>query len=281
MSVKGCTTCFIPSLGARKVCVIILSAAVCGIEITKEDITCTSRCCRDAGHCSIVGCNYVVLLNATAVGIKGYVVGVNIPRGIEGCCCCAIPIVNALHTFIVILRSLTVRLGEVSCESITCASRSGCRRHCSCKCCINGVCTACTVLFIKRNGYGVSNPLCVKRSVFCLIPNLYACHCAIVILNTFCIIVTVEGISCIGVRCGSFRHSRAEGCGNGVSTTVRAVSIKSYGVGVGFPLCIQGDNITLRCRKVENLVCVIIRCTCSVGVCSPANKGISNSRKEI
>ena len=194
---------------------------------------------------------------------------------------CNIEVASTLHVFIVILCSLSVRCGEVTCKGITNFCRSSRRRHSRCKSCIYSVRTIRTTLFIKGYRNGVSNPLCVKRSIFCLIPNLYACHGAIVVLNALGIVITIKGISCIRIRCDSFRHCRAKGCGNRVSTTIRAVSVESYDVGVSFPLRIQSDNITLCCCKVENLVCVVIRCTCSVGVCSPTNKGISNSRKKI
>ena len=274
-------TRLIPGFCARKICVVILGAAVCGIKVTKEDITCTSRSYHDAWHNRIICCCYIILINSSTVCIEGNAIGVYCPVCIKRSSGCNVKVANALHTFIVILCSLAVRCGKVTCKCITDFGRSSCRRHSRCKGCIYNVRTIRTALFVKGYRNGVCNPLCVKCSIFCLIPNLHACHRAIVVLNTLCIIITIEGISCIRIRCDSFRHSRAEDCGNGVSATIRSVPVKCYAISVSFPLCIQGDNITLRCRKVENLVCVIIGHTCSVGVCGPTNKGISNSRKEI
>ena len=270
-----------PSVCTRKVCVVILRSTTKCIIVAKEDVSYTSRNCSNARHNCIISSGHIILIYSSTVCIEGNVVGVNIPCSIEGCCRRAIPIVNVLHAFVVILRSLTVRLGEVSCESITCSRRCGCYGHRRSKGCINSICATCAVLLVKRYGYGVSNPLCIKCSVFRLVPNLYACHGAIVVLNAIGIVITIKGISCIRIRCNGFRHSRAKGYGNGVSTTIRTVSVKSYAIDVSFPLRIQGDNITLCCCKVENLVCVVICCTCSVGVRSPTNKGISNSRKKI
>ena len=188
---------------------------------------------------------------------------------------------NALHAFVVILRSLTVRLGEVSCESITCSRRCGCYGHRRSKGCINSICATCAVLLVKRYGYGVSNPSCIKCSVFCLIPNFYACHGAIVILNAFCIIVTIEGISGIRIRRGSFRHSRVIYGSCGVRTACRTILIKGYGVRVSFPFSIKRDNVTLRSGKIKNCVRIIIRCACTVCICGPANEGVSNSCKNV